>query len=84
MNTPCKSVFHHPILVSVVLAAAAATSGCQSDDSTSPITHVPDASSDHTSPGAEAGADAGHQDAGTLEAAPGDAEAPDARDATAD
>jgi hypothetical protein len=84
MNTTCKSVFPRAILLSVLLAAPAATTGCQSDDS-SPITHVPDASSDHTSPSSEAGADASHEDAGAPEAAAAEAGAADAgADALAD
>jgi ABC-type sugar transport system substrate-binding protein len=86
MNIISKSVFHCAILLSVVLAAPAATTACQSDD-TSPITHVPDASSDHTMPSSEAGADAAHDDAGVPEGAT-DSEAtdasPDVRDGAAD
>ncbi len=73
MNTICKSVFHHAFVLSVALASAAATTGCQSDDSTSPITHVPDASSNRASPGSEGGSEAGHEDAGAAEAAASDA-----------
>jgi hypothetical protein len=60
---------HAAVWPSALVMCAFAAAGCQSDDSTSPITKVPDASTDHTSSASEAGSEAGKADAEAPEAA---------------
>ena len=56
-------------VLSALVTCAVVTTSCQSDDSTSPITKVPDASLDHTSSASEGGSEAGRLDGEAPEAA---------------